>query len=268
MKRFQIALLLFFLARTIQAASFTNDFVVVFIDADTEARLGDFPFDRAVIAKAIMRANTLKARGVVLKFFFDQPRTEPGDTSLSRAMTNIPVILQAGFNSTEIHSNPLPKHFVLSGVKSQSLLSGKSGWIPLPVFAAHARDIGFVDTIGVTNVPLVESYQSQAVKSLVLCCLEMATGERATIQADRVMFGSRHILMDAEQSVPMTLPEKDTLSYIPFHRFLDGETPASWIQEKIVIIGYDGPKIHSLGGIRAHRFFIYSLASAYAQLKN
>ena len=63
-------------------------FVPVFIDARTEARLGPFPYDRAVIAEALTALEKLGAKGVVLKFFLDQPKGK-GDDALALEMAGI-----------------------------------------------------------------------------------------------------------------------------------------------------------------------------------
>jgi hypothetical protein len=53
---------------------------------------------------------------------------------------------------------------------------------------------------------------------------------------------------------------------------LAGDIPANLIQGKVVIVGYDGPKMYSIstpiGQVRAHRLFVYELQSIYEQLCN
>jgi hypothetical protein len=120
-------------------------------------------------------------------------------------------------------------------------------------------------------LPLLENYQDRTVKSLVLCCIELATGKRAVIKPEqKVAFGMHELRLDARNCVQATLPLKDECEYIPFHRFVTGDIPASLIQGKVVIIGYDSPQIHSIstsiGQVRAHRQFIYVLQSIYEQL--
>src|ERR1035437_7082422 len=157
-----IALLLCTLCTTMFGASFRDDFAVVFIDTASEAKYGTFPLDRSLLARAIQRASDLHARGVVLKFFFDLPKTEASDFSLAQAMTNTPIVLQARIDDTETHPNPLPARFTLEGMQSQTQASGRSGWIPLPRFVANAHDVGFVD-FSSTQVPLLESYQDHKI---------------------------------------------------------------------------------------------------------
>ena len=76
---------------------------------------------------------------------------------------------------------PLPDRFVLNAPIEGKLLSGKSGWLPLPDLSAAAYDLGFVDYRVIDRMPLVEQYGDKLVKSLYLSCLESALGARAEI---------------------------------------------------------------------------------------
>jgi len=257
-------------ATKLPGASFQDDFAVVFIDAATEAKLGAFPLNRSFLAGAVRKAGELGAKGVVIKFFLDQPREESGDQALAMAMTNLPVILQARIDDTEAHPNPLPDRFTWPEVKVPTEISGVSGWIPLPAFSARARDVGFVD-FSSPRVPLLETYQSRTVKSLVVCCIELAKGKPAVLTPNRRLnFGVDGLRLDGTNCLTAAYPLKDDLPYLPFHQFLAGEIPASRIKGKVVIIGYDGPGIHSeptpIGSIRAHRFFVYILQNMYEKL--
>ncbi|HEY4415879.1 MAG TPA: CHASE2 domain-containing protein, partial [Verrucomicrobiae bacterium] len=237
MKIIHVIFFLCTLCTTLLGASFKDDFAVVFIDASSEAKYGTFPLDREFLAKAIRRAGELHARGVVLKFFLDQPKTEASDLALAQSLTNLPVILQARIDDAEAHPNPLPERFKLLNVKAKTEVSGQSGWIPTPGLIAKSHDVGFVD-FSTTQVPLLETYQDSSVKSLVLCCIELATGTQAVIQpGQKVTFGTHDLRVDSHNCVQAPLPLKDDLAYIPFHRFLTGDLPENLIRGKVVIIG-------------------------------
>ena len=51
------------------------------VDTNSETKLGEFPLDRAHYAKALDRAAEFKAKAVVFKFFFDQPRNAASDAA-------------------------------------------------------------------------------------------------------------------------------------------------------------------------------------------
>lgn len=252
------------------AASFSNDFAVVFIDEDSEVKAGAFPLNRSLLARAIQRAGELEARGVVVKLFLDQPTTEAADASLERALTNLPVIVQARIDDQQPRPNPLPDRFFLSAKGVRTPVEGTSGWIPLPRFSKAAADVGFVDFAS-TNVPLLEIYRERAVKSLIVCCIELATSKGAVISPGKMIrFGDRSLGVDAQNCVIATVPQKDDPQYIPFHKFLAGEISRSRVKGRVVIIGYDGRQMHSLptaiGPMRAHRVFVYALQNIYERL--
>ena len=274
MKNLLTALLLFLGTIGSFAAEFEDRFAVVLIDAETEAKLGAFPLDRLHYAKALDRAAELGARGVVFKFFFDQPRNAASDAALAKAMTNLPVALQACFDNSEAKPNPLPTRFILPGVSPGSSLAGESGWLPLPSLAAKARDVGFVDFDPQTpdRAPLIEAYQGKAVKNLALVCLELATGEKAVVESGkRVRLGAATIPVDERNFAQLGSFAGAKLNAIPFHSFLSGETPRAAIEGKTVLFGYDGPKLHSIetdaGPIHAHRYFILGLKSLHDRLE-
>ena len=267
-----LALLLFWVTcGVLRASSFQDDFVVVFIDASSEAKHGPFPLDRSILARGIRKAHDLHARGVVLKFFMDLPRVAAGDRLFAQSLTNLPVLLQASVDGGEAHPNPLPERCFLSGMKARTAVAGRNGLIPLPMFATNALDIGFVN-FSATEVPLLETYQERTVKSLFICAIELATGKRAVIEpGSRITFGSLQLPMDARNCIQTKLPPKDELSYVPFEKLLAGEIPEKQIHGKVVILGYDGPQIHSfptsIGQIRAHRLFVHALQNVYGQLE-
>ncbi|HEV8543114.1 MAG TPA: CHASE2 domain-containing protein [Verrucomicrobiae bacterium] len=230
MKILRLAIVFCALSTALRGASFHEDFAVVFIDAASEAKFGAFPLDRSILAKAIRKAASLGAKGVVLKFFFDQPKSELSDLSLEQALTNVPVLLEARMDDSQIQPNALPNQFTFPGVKARTRVSGQTGWIPLLRFSEKAAGVGFVD-FSTTVVPLLETYQSRTVKSLTVCCIELATGKKAIIQpSESLKFGTRELRMDSHNGVSVKLPAKDDLEYIPFHRLVAGETPAGEIE--------------------------------------
>lgn len=77
-----------------RAGDLASTFAFVMIDDESETRLGDFPYDRAMYAKAIDACARAKAKGVVLKFFLDRPKSVEGDNALGVSMRQLPVVLQ------------------------------------------------------------------------------------------------------------------------------------------------------------------------------
>lgn len=264
------------IARAQTPAAAESPFALVMIDTESEKRLGGFPPDRKFVAAAIDKLAAAGARGVVLKFFYDHAAKLPAsDEALAAAMARIPVALQAGVDDNEIQPNALPARFVpdrISGDYRRSI-SGKSGWIPIPLLSNVAADVGFADIdVNTTDrVPAIEIYQGRPVKSLTLVALEMAARERAQIISnERVLLGKRQIKLDENNQIRLGKIEARDPAYTSFSQLLDGKAGAARLRDKVVVIAYDGSKMHALttsaGPIKAHRLFYLGLLDAWSQL--
>lgn len=248
-------------------------FIVVFIDTKTEKALGPFPYDRSVYAKAIDKAAASGARGVVLKFFIDRPGTDEGDRALLQAMKGTKVILQARLDDQEKTPNPLPQRFrlPLDARNSGTPLAGKSGWLPLPALSAAAYDLGFIDYRVIDRMPLVERYGDYLVKSLYLCCVELAIGKRAEIIPGKsIRIGEKTVALDERSEIAVTYPPKDDMPFISLLDFL-GPQARPQVKDRIVILAYDSDRFAAIdtpvGKIRPHRAFFYALMSIYRQFR-
>lgn len=267
------ALAIFFACGLGTTPAADSPFALAFIDAKTEEELGGFPLDRSVIAKGLQQLKSVGAKAVVLKFFFDQPRTAAGDTSLAEAISALPVALQARIDDTEVAPNKLPARFFVEGLNlsGSSVLSGKGGWLPLPSLADRAAAVGFVDVASTSRVPVLESYQGRLVKSLYLCALELAFDGQAQIEPGKELtLAGRKIRLDAANSVPAEFPRADTLDYVPFHELLSKPVVVEKLKGKVVVLGYDGAKMPVLatpvGPRKAHRVFWHGLQSMWQQM--
>jgi len=236
------------------------------IDSQTEAICGGLPFNRALIAKAIDRLTAAKAKGIVIKFFYDLPATEEADRLLEQSICAAPIALQASLNDDEGTTNRLEAKFQIDAVGIRgfpSLFVGDKALIPLERFRRCAKAVGFVDATA-SEIPLVEIYQGTMVKSLPLVALEMASNQNAEIApSGQVRLGATR--MDLMHHIEF--PKTNSLSYVPFHEVI-GDTTKAWqakVQNAVVILAYDGKSIHSietpLGPMSAHRFFICGLLS-------
>ena len=269
-RREVIVILFLWLSLGIKAYGSESPFAVVFIDSKTEEKYGAFPLERSILAKGVEQIKRLKAKGIVLKFFLDLPRNIESDKKLARAFVGLPVLIEARLDDSEKHPNRLPDRFFLTNslAAGDGTLSAQSGWIPLEIFSAEACDIGFVDLSTPNRVPILEKYRGRYVKSLYLCALELALGERAQIlPGQSVTIKGQAIPMDGKNQVAIEFPAKDEIEYVPFHELLSGGIEPKRLEGKVVILGYDGTMIHSLdtplGKIRAHRAFFYGLESLY-----
>jgi len=259
---------------TLNGAGLDDPFAVVFIDHKTEETYGAFPLDRALLATGIREIKKQKPRGIIIKFFLDLPKDAASDRALAESFDGVRVMLEARLEDSVAKPNSLPHRFALKTplARRSTALSGRSGWLPLEIFSARAADIGFVDFSDPEKVPIIEQYQGAAVKSLYLCAVELALGQTAQIfPGKRLVIGKQAVALTEESEVSVTMPAKDELDYTPFHDVLDGKVKLHFFENKVVILGYDGTKIHSIntssGKIKAHRFFCYGLASLYRRVK-
>lgn len=224
-------------------------FVPVFVDARTEARIGAFPFDRSVTANALVAFEKLGVKGVVIKYFLDQPKGA-GDEQLALAMKKLPTVLQARCDDSEPKSNALDERFSsAAGAETNFAVSCKAGWIPLPVLQKNATDVCFIDQPVADIALLKERYQGRSVKSLYSCALALA--HKPAPQADAS--GTRKI--DLRKA-----PAVHAISLIDV---LDGKVNRANFAGKIVILGYEGPKAPifdtQVGKLSAHRVFMANL---------
>ena len=257
--RLIISILILVAASNVKAEFFDHHFAIVFIDADTEEKYGSVPLNRRLLASAIGRIADAGAKGIVLKFFLDQAKDNEGDRLLGDAFAQLPVILQARIDNSEQSPNLLPERFTLP-VEAETSISGNSGWIPIPRFTTSAYDIGFVDYQGFP-VSLLETYRGKTVKSLFLCSIELAIGKKAIIEPGRkTVIGSIVLKLDTLNQTSVSLESIHKINYIPFHDILEKDDWFTRVKNKVVILGYDGPKIPTIetkfGAFSAHRLYI------------
>lgn len=258
--------MLMLLPAAVCAKDFSNDFVVVFIDETSEARFGSFPLDRSIISQAVEKAADAGAKGIVLKFFFDQARSPGGDVALAKALSKLPVALQARIDDTEKAPNPLPERFLLADRALRSGVAGNAGWIPLGMFSEQAYDVCFVDFVS-SPIPLIETYQNKPVKSLVLCASELAIGTKAVFRASQAIFiGKSEIRVDALNRVSVQFEPDRPISTLAFNELFDGRLSPAKLKDKVVIIGYDGTSVPRIGGVGIHRLFVQNLRAFYEAL--
>jgi CHASE2 domain-containing sensor protein len=254
-----------------------NPFVAVFVDDKTEKTLGPFPYDRSQYAKALKALHQAGAKAVVLKFFLDQAKPGTGDDLLAAEMKGFRVLLQARLDPKEQKPNPPPATSDRSALVQGNtgyLLSGKSGWIPLEKFSRNAADLGFVDIASanhILNIPMVLLYQGLLQPSLELAAVEVAFGQRARVQIGNSMILAGHSLpMNEKGEIVVQLPAKDNLASISFLDVLQGSFDPKRVQGKIVVLGFDAKETPTLpttiGPLRIHRLFFYSLENLYQQL--
>lgn len=251
-------------------ADFGKDFAVVMITRETEAKHGQFPLNRELLAEAVIQATNAGAKGVVLKFFLDLPKTATGDQKLASAIGQIPTLLQARIDDTEKSPNPLEDRFTFGHASSSTLPAGTNGWIPIPELSKQAKNICFVD-FDSSPIPLVESYRGKTVKTLIACAAEMALGDEIAIKTnDVVSIGKYTARLNPQNRVAVSVEQVAPVPSVDFNSLLAGTLPENTLRDKVVIIGYDGAKAPQnkspLGPMGVHQLFVLLLRGFYEAL--
>jgi len=250
-------------------------FVAVFIDKATEDQLGPFPYDRLIYARAIRRLDDMGARAIVVKFFLDQAKSATGDHELAStfATSKARIILESRLDDTQPNPNEFPSRFAL-GVKwpdAIDVLSGESGWIPLPQFSAPASDIGFADVRSLDGVPVILKYRGKFVKSLFTCALEAAFNDTARIKpADSFSIAKHQVPITRGNEIEVNVPSDDPIPYLSFEDILNGNVADKDVRGRVVVLGFVGPESSTvrtkIGPVAVHRWFWHMLVSCYETL--
>jgi CHASE2 domain-containing sensor protein len=253
--------------------AYAHDFVAVFFDDESATELHvDAPLPRDLVAQVITRLHDAGARGLILKFFYDLPSDPKKDEAVAKALCLLPTALQA-CHKADGSTNALPERFRISkdsDLAIDAVMWSDRGYLPLPIFSKCARSVGFVDLERTDSVPVIEAYQDDLVKSLYVSALEIQLRETAIYKGTNVIFGSKAVWFNSEGEHPIrTLPKLD---YIPFHRVLNGSAPLDAFKNRVIILGYQGRRIHSIktkwGQIEAHRLFVQSLLALTEELES
>jgi hypothetical protein len=261
-----LPLLFVLISISAQADNFEDKFVAVFIDSVTEEKYGQLPIERGLFAEVITLLKAANAKGVIFKFFLDLPKNEHSDKKLAESIKGFPTVLQARIENSENNPNHLQDRFTLTE-ELEASITGRSGWIPTLQLAENAKDVCFVDFEGFP-LPSIEEYRGKSVKSLFLCALEIGVNAPAKITAgSKVEIGHLSYKLDSLNRFALVVPPSKEFEYIPFYKILENENYVEQVQDKVVIIGYTGPKIHKIktefGEIAAHELFIQTLHSLY-----
>jgi len=254
-----------------------SPFIFVFINGKTESKIGEFPYSRDIYAKAIKVASKNGAKAVVLKYFIDEPKDKASDIELSESFKQIPVFLQCRLNITQDNPNSLPDRFLTPEItinKSNNILSGKSGWIPLKIFTDNCYDVGFVDIYKYKSnqyFPIVGLYRNIPIKSLPIKIFEYLFSEEIKIEYRKMVFRDNSYKLNSRYEYELRFNNQVQLKIYSFIDLLEDHIGRDELYEKIVILGYSGDNqgliSTPIGELKAHEYFGYILLSMYGNFK-
>jgi len=268
MKKYWVITLLMVISISLFAES---PFVVIMYDQKSEQKIEKFPPSRSEYAKAIEILEKMNSKAVVLKFFYDLPKSSTEDQALTKSLKLLPVFIQARILNDEKNPNLLNKKYVIHIDKEyKKAISGNSGWLPLSSISDNAFDLGFVDIRKPSSIPLFEVYQGNYVKSLWYSVLQYVF-PGMKIEKGYLVNGNKKLRINEYGEIDVNYPEMDNLNYISFYDLVNGTIDRSIIENKVIILGYDGEQIDKIrissGDVKSHRVFIYSLFNIYDNMK-
>ena len=271
-----IAVLLLATSMSVCAASAgSHPFALVMIDEASERRYG-FPVDRAVVGQAVEKLAAAGVRAVVLKFFYDQAGDSASDAALASALGKTRVLLQARIDDSEARPNKIPDRFAVNVAAGPVAISGKSAWVPLPLFANRAHNIGFVDIISADRLPAYERLLDKNYLSLTVATMSVALGgAQVAIHPGKLLrIGQKSVALDDKSQIVLSraaYQDADSTSYFSFADVVDGKVSLQSLRSKVVVVGYHGSKMHSVstsaGAVKAHLAFWLGLLDAWQQLQ-
>jgi len=263
--------LLCFFILLFQNAYADSPFVCIMFDSKTESELSLSLPTRDLAASIVTKLASYNAKAIVYKFFIDQPKDSTIDNALAKAFKDIPIFLQASIDHTESTPNQIPDRFSLNDTFSTfNLLSGRSGWIPLPIFSANVAGIGFVSYRVINQIPLMVRYQNKIFPSLWFSVLKFAL-PNCIITDNKLTNGDKSLPINVNGELFVEYPSPTSFQYYSMVDVLKDRISKSLFFDKIVIIGYDCENIESLmtnsGNMTIHRAFYFSLEYLYNRLK-
>jgi len=247
------------------------DTVLVVIDKKTEDKIGVLPYQRDVLAQGIKKLKSLGAKEILLKFFIDRPKDKEADKKLALALASIPVTIQTRSDNQEPVTNTLPPKFLLpqNYASVSSSLDASSGWIPLNMFSEQAYAVGFIDSI--YPAFLVQKYQKKLVSSLQFQALQSIFGQKFEVRGKNLWLGDKQIHLNDKHVYVYPWLNNKNVPYISYLDLIEGRVKPDAINQKYVVFGYNGYKIHKIptlqGEMNAHLAFYQSLISMVADLK-
>ncbi len=239
----------------------SSPFCLVEADSTLEHRYGRFPYDRSAYAAMIDALSKYQPRAIVVKFFFDLPRSSQGDKALAKAMLNRKVILQASLDNREKDSSDLdPRFSVALHPDSGHKLAGTEGWIPLPLLQKNAWAVGFPmipDTARDNSIPLFVQYRGKDYKSLWLLALELGYPELRLIEGKSLSGSGWAVSLNEDNEMRVDYSGPHGFPSLSMEQILQGKVRADQIKDKVIILYYDkSPLLDTkYGRISAHDVF-------------
>lgn len=189
--------------------------LLINIDENSLARLGKWPWDRAVHAELIDKLATGRPRSILLDLLLSEPGSAAGDARLAQSMRDAGMVF-------------LPLNFHSPGTDGKLYDTER----PLPALAAAAKGMGHVNI----------SYDGDGIVRRINLCFD-AYGTKWPHIAERVHRGgakasaSYRRMADCSQSLMLPYSRRDSYSEISYADALQGKLPSELVRGRDILIG-------------------------------
>jgi adenylate cyclase len=214
------------------------DLVTIVAIDDTIVKLGGaYPLPRAEIAKIVEAIARLEPKVIAIDLLLVDKGPADGDAALAKALAASPSVLAgaAVFSNTVQPSADNDAPLARLPEADRFLL-------PLPVFTDRA-EVGIANvTTGQTgtplSVPMLFRTRDKIELSFPLRVASVATGQKLTIEPNRLSFDDRSIATASAYALPLSYyGPRRTIRTVSAANLVDGQVDKEAIQGRIVVLG-------------------------------
>lgn len=211
---------------------------MIYVDKETESKIGDWPINRTYYGKAIEILNEkYKPRMIVLKIFLDSEK--PEDKEFAAVLKKHSNVYTQAMPSDEDQPWKGPVPLKVLPQKNPGYQNYNSGWFPNAVIAPYFTGVGFVEGKTSENgeavgFMMVNSVQNKLYPSLPLVLASAWKNKEVSVDLSKLeKDGSMKL-----PAFPKTLP----WPVYSFSKLLDKSIPENALKDGMVFIFYTGKK--------------------------
>ena len=244
-----------------------GEIVIVDVDERSLREIGQWPWDRSVMAQLVDRLRTMGARAIALDIIFSEPDRAPsgGDAALAATLRGARVVVGYAltFDGAEgpsatpmaedracvLHPFRVATVVAPGATADASVFRASDAICSLPAFAEAAGASGFLnaapDSDGVLRrVPLLIELNGELYPGLALATVVVATGSRpaqwqvANANTTALAMTDRHIPLDGRGNLLLRYrgPSR-TFPHFSATDVIAGRVEADTVRDRIVFVG-------------------------------
>lgn len=247
--------------------------VIVAIDEDSLARIGQWPWPRDTMAQLVTRLAARKPAAIGVDILFAEPdrvspdrlagifrardpvlagrleKLRPHDTLLAESITKAPVVLGVAGTNKKVAGSPVYTPYRVTGPAPRLIQhTGELRSLPELDRAASGHGLLNADPDGgvVRRVQLAALLGTNPVLSLTLECLRVAAGETAfTLASDdrglkHISIGDLAVPTQPDGTLWIHYSPPDLGRYVSAADVLEGRDDPALIEQKIALVGITG----------------------------